>query len=249
MRLACVLCLTALLAGCVPTADFVALRDEIRLLQAEQGRAAKQDDLRKKLEVLDAKVAGLQVTQQDLAQKLEARLRQADDSRRPQESGSGHEQKSPASAPAVAREPQSEVQAGASPQPDGPATQTAPVPTVLYNQAYNAYLKGHYDLAIAGFGDLLKKFPGSSRSAHAQYWIGRSHSNNTDYRRAIESYERVLADYPKSDKAPAVFFELGVAYAELGESAKARERLQQVIEQYPQSNEASRARLKLADLK
>ena len=47
----------------------------------------------------------------------------------------------------------------------------------------------------------------------------------------------------------AVLFEAGLAHVELGEAAKARERLKQVIDKYPQSNEASRARLKLADLK
>jgi len=52
-----------------------------------------------------------------------------------------------------------------------------------------------------------------------------------------------------SDKVPAALFEVGLAHAELGEAVKAKERLKQAIEKYPQSNEASRARLKLAELK
>ena len=149
----------------------------------------------------------------------------------------------------VVKEPKSEVPAGPLPQAGGQQLQAALTPTALYNQAYNDYLKGNYDLAIAGFGDLLKRFPGVSQSAHAQYWIGRSHYNKKDYRQAIDTYERVLAEYPKSDKVPAVLFEVGLAHVELGEAAKARERLTQVIDKYPQSNEASRARQKLAALK
>ena len=144
---------------------------------------------------------------------------------------------------------EAEPSVAAPPKAGGPELQAALTPTALYNQAYNDYLKGNYDLAISGFGELLKKFPGVSQSAHAQYWIGRSHYNKKDYRQALEAYERVLADYPKSDKAPAVLFEAGLAHAELGDAAKARERLKQAIDKYPQSNEASRARLKLADLK
>ena len=60
MRRALVLSFAVLLAGCVPTADFVGLRDEVRQLQAEnrklkeeQERTAKPADVAKKLEALD----------------------------------------------------------------------------------------------------------------------------------------------------------------------------------------------------
>jgi len=236
MRGAGVVCLTGFLAGCVPTADFVALRDEVRTLQEDQGRAASQAEGIKKLEALDAQIVALKAAQHRLEQTLETMLRQADHASRP----------TGAQGTGAVSEPTNETQAGKPSLPMDPAPPAALTPTALYNQAYNDYLKGQYDLAIAGFEDVLKKFPDSSRSSHAQYWIGRSHSTNKDYRRAVTAYEIVIADYPKSDKAPAAFFEVALAHAELGEITKARERFQQVIEQYPQSNEASRARLKLA---
>ena len=86
MRLARVLSLAVLLAGCVPTADFRDLRDEFRQLQAEnrklkeeQERTAKQTDVAKKLEALDAKVDSLRIKQQGLDQKLGEMLRQAEE--------------------------------------------------------------------------------------------------------------------------------------------------------------------------
>ena len=261
MRPALVLSLAVLLAGCVATADFCDLRDEVRQLQAEnrklkeriesQDQVAKPADVAKKLEALDTRVESLRIKQQGIDQKLGELLRQAEEPVRRQEPTGGREEGNPKSgAQAVVKEPPtSEVPAGPPPKAAGPEPLAALAPTALYNQAYNDYLKGNYDLAISGFGDLLKRFPGVSQSAHAQYWIGRSHYNKKDYRQAIETYERVIAEYPKSDKVPAALFEAGLAHAELGDAAKARERLKQVIDKYPQSNEASRARLKLADLK
>ena len=261
MRSALVLFLAVFLAGCVPTADFRDLRDEVRQLQAEnrklkerlesQDQVAKPADVAKKLEALDTMVESLRIKQQGIDQKLGELLRQADEPVRRQESTGGREEDSAKSGvQAVVKEPpKSEVLAGPPPKAAGPEPLASLAPTALYNQAYNDYLKGNYDLAISGFGDLLKRFPGVSQSAHAQYWIGRSHYSKKDYRQAVETYERVIAEYPKSDKVPAALFEVGLAHAELGDAAKAKERLKQVIDKYPQSNEASRARLKLADLK
>jgi len=254
MRLVLILSLGPILAGCVPTADFTALRDEVRQVQAEnrklkeesQKRLAEQDrggDLAKRLEALDAKVESMRMKQQGFDQKLGELLRRADETSRREEAAA----KPPE--PAPGRDAKDEGTAGAPPQPSGLEAAAVITPTALYNQAYNDYLKGNYDLAISGFGELLKKFPGVSQSAHAQYWIGRSYYNKKEYRQALEAYERVTAEYPKSDKVPAVLFEMGVAHAELGDVVKAQERLKLVIEKYPQSNEASRARLKLTDLK
>jgi len=264
MRLVLVLSLGLVLAGCVPTADFTDLRAEVRQLQADNrklkedllkrlddpDRVTKQADVAKRLEVLEARIESVRNKQQGFDQKLGELLRQAEEaSRRAEAPSSGKPEAARAPGQAPARESQAEGPAGQPPTGGGPEPQAALTPTALYNQAYNDYLKGNYDLAISGFGELLKKFPGVSQSAHAQYWIGRSRYNKKEYRQSIETYERVIAEYPKSDKVPAALFEVGLAHAELGDVAKAKERLKQVVEKYPQSNEASRARLKLADLK
>lgn len=263
MKPALVLAIGLLLAGCVPTADFRELRDEVRQLQAEnrklkerfenQDQIAKPADVAKKLEALEAKVENVRFRQQGLDQKLGELLRQAEEeaaARRQEPAGVREEDSAKPGGQAAVKEPKSEVPVvPPPPKAGGPELQAALTPTALYNQAYNDYLKGNYDLAISGFWELLKKFPGVSQSAHAQYWIGRSYFIKKDYKQALEAYERLVADYSKSDKVPAALFEAGLAYAELGDAGKAKERLRQVIEKYPQSNEASRARLKLADLK
>lgn len=264
MRLALALPLGLFLAGCVPTADFRDLRDELRQLQdenrklkdevlkrlTEQDQALKPAELAKKLEALEARVESVRINQQRFDQKLGELLRQADEvAQRREQAGSRGDEGAKVAAQALGMEPKADAPAGSPPKAGGTEPPTVLTPTALYNQAYNDYLKGNYDLAISGFGDLLKRFPGVSQSAHAQYWIGRSYYNKKEYRQAVDTYERMIAEYPKSDKVPAALFEAGLAHAELGDVVRAKERLKQVIEKYPQSNEASRARLKLTDLK
>jgi len=54
MRRAVLLSLSLILGGCVPTADFVELRDEVRELQAEKRKLKETEaELRKRLEEAD----------------------------------------------------------------------------------------------------------------------------------------------------------------------------------------------------
>ncbi len=256
MRLAIVLSLGLLLAGCVPTADFTELRSEVRQLQAdnrklkeealkrqaEQDQPAKAAEVAKRLDALEAKLDALRARQQGLDQKVGELLRQADEaSRRAAEQSAKEEE-----AKTAAREPKADAPGAPKPPASDPSILT---PTTAYNQAYNDYLKGNYDLAIAGFEDFLKKFPATSLTAHAQYWIGESYFNKKEYRQAIDAYERVTANYPRSDKVPAALTKAGLAYVETGNAAKGRELLKQVLDKHPQTREAAWAKGGLAELK
>jgi tol-pal system protein YbgF len=211
-------------------------------------QAAKPGDLAKKLESLEAKVEGLRIAQQGFDQKLGELLRQADEaSRRPEPPRSRESTKIPGQAEAGGAK--ADADAGVPPKSSGSEPLAALTPTASYNQAYNDYLKGNYDLAITGFEEFLKKFPTTSLTPHAQYWIGESYFNKRAYRQAIDAYEHVITNYPKSDKVAPALAKAGVAYAEMGNAAKARDLLKQVIERYPQSAEAALAKRRLADLK
>lgn len=261
MRRAILLSLSLILGGCVPTADFVDLRDEVRRLEAENrkfkdieaelrkrleeaDRLQKAGDIAKQLDVLEAKIESLRIRQQGFDQKLGELLRRMDESARQEE------KKEPALPQAKAPTPSAKADDTAKPRAGGLDAPTAALtPTAAYNQAYNDYLKGNYDLAVAGFEEFLKKFPETSLTAHAQYWIGEAYFNKRSYSQAIEAYERVIANYPKSDKVPAALAKAGVAYAELGNAIKARVLLKRVVDEYPQSAEAALARRRLAELR
>lgn len=121
-------------------------------------------------------------------------------------------------------------------------------PEALYQQAYDDYLRGNYDLAVASFEEYLENFPNTELADNATYWIGESYYRQERYRQAIDQFERVLRRYPRSEKAPGALLKKGYAYLELGERSQGVVQLQYVIREHPSSDEASIARDRLRAL-
>ena len=244
------------LSGCVPTADFTELREDVREVQADNKRLKQSvADLRKRLEAadrnpsamlkrmdaLEAALNDLKGRQQAVDKKLSALIAQVEDNAR-QPDGLSEE-------PPTKPPPKPPSASGKPPLPGAFENQSMLTPTASFNLAYNDYLKGNYDLAIAGFETFLRQFPSTSLAAHAQYWIGESYANKREYRPAVDAYERVVNNHPTSDKVSAALYKAGAGYAELGDLAKARSLFKRVIEEHPQSDEAMRAKQKLAELR
>ena len=124
----------------------------------------------------------------------------------------------------------------------------AATPTELYNLAYNDYVKGNDDLAIAGFTRFVQQFPDSTLAPNALYWTGEIYYNRRAYPKSLIYFEQVHQKYPKSEKAAAGLLKSGYAHLELGNRPRAELYLKKVIEQFPQSNEANLAKDKLAGL-
>jgi len=229
------------LAGCVPTADFIELRDEVRQLQAENKKLRESDaELQKKLDALGE----LKGRYQSMDQKVGEALQQTyENSRLIENLTTRMEETTTRIAPKPPATPKPAA------PPPGPDSQAVLTPTASFNLAYNDYLKGNYDLAVAGFESFLRQFPSTSLAAHAQYWIGESYANKREFRPAIEAYEKLITNYPKSDKVPTALYKAATGYAELGDLAKARNLFKRVIEDHPQSDEATRARQRLAELR
>ena len=250
-----------LLTSCVPTADFTDLRDDVRELQTDNKKFKQTEaDLRKRLEAadrnqvsattvkrleaLEAALSDLKAKQQAVDQKLAAVVTQMEESARQTDPLPGRSEE-----PITKTIPKPPPPVVKPSQPGVFENQAVLTPTASFNLAYNDYLKGNYDLAVAGFESFLRQFPSTSLAAHAEYWIGESYANKREYRSAVDAYERVVTNHPKSDKIPAALFKAGSGYAELGDLAKARSLFKRVIEEYPQSDEAARAKQRLAELR
>ena len=122
-------------------------------------------------------------------------------------------------------------------------------PTSAFNLAYNDYLNGKYDLAVAGFQRFVKDFPGTSLTPNAYYWLGESSYQQKDYMRAMQSFEYLSTEYPGNEKVPAALFKSGLAAGETGDLAKSKKNLKRVIEEFPTSDEAKLAKNKLAEIR
>jgi tol-pal system protein YbgF len=246
MRLSAIFMVGFLATGCVAVADFTALRDEVFLVKVENRKIKETEEgLRKRLEEQERALKAAEIRQQGLQEQirvLEAQSRRLEALTARREDT---EVKPPAKIPSL-EITASDPAVTPPPPPTGSGSLT---PTAAYNQAYNDYMQGNYDLAVAGFEAFLSQFPGTSLTAHAQYWIGEAYFNKKEYINALNAYDRVLADYPTSDKAAGALYKTGAVYAELEDKPKARVFLKRVIEEHPQSEEANLAKQRLADLR
>jgi tol-pal system protein YbgF len=238
------------LAGCAKHADFVEIRDHLATVSKSQDQDRKRlDALQRRLESLE-RVKDSESVRPKLdemsarIQKLESRLAKSDEI---------------FGVPAV---PKMEPTPGELARPSKPqkSASSADVPTMMpgvptitptsaFNLAYNDYLNGKYDLAVAGFQRFVKDFPGTSLTPNAYYWLGESSYQQKDYVRAVESFEYLSTEYPGNEKVPAALFKSGLAAGETGDLAKSKKNLKRVIEEFPTSDEAKLAKNRLAEIR
>ena len=239
------------LAGCANHADFVELRDHLSTVSRSQDQDQKRlDALQRRLEALervrdsDSARPKLDPRFDELSariQKLEGRLAKSEEA---------------AGIPVVPKMEPIPGEPARLPKPqkptDGP-TMMPGVPTITptsaFNLAYNDYLNGKYELAVAGFQRFVKDFPGTSLTPNAYYWLGESSYQQKDYVRAMQSFEYLAMEYPGNEKVPAALFKSGLAAGETGDLAKSKKNLKRVIEEFPTSDEAKLAKNKLAEIR
>jgi tol-pal system protein YbgF len=130
---------------------------------------------------------------------------------------------------------------GASPAPAAPTQ----APRELYSSAYADYARGNYDLAMQGFAEYLRAYPGTDFSDNAQYWIGECLYGKKMYAESIDSWNILLKDYPASDKLPDARVKKGMALERLGRRSQALVEYRFVVDRYPTSQAARIARERL----
>ncbi len=111
-------------------------------------------------------------------------------------------------------------------------------PEDLYQQSYEAYLKGSHEVAVNGFTAYLERYPDTELSDNAAFWLGEAYYGKEEYGKALKAFDDMVADYPDSNKAPAGLLRSAFAMSKLGSEKSTIERLEKIIELYPTSSEA-----------
>lgn len=145
------------------------------------------------------------------------------------------------------------VDSTATPGPAGDASAPAPAapatsPSALFDAAQRDYNRGNYQLALAGFEDVLKQAPDSDLADDAQYWKGECYYSLGDMEHAIQEFLKVRDLYPDGNRVPTATLKIGYAFLRQGDEATARRYFETVIREFPNSDEAPLARDKLASL-
>lgn len=112
----------------------------------------------------------------------------------------------------------------------------------LYVMAKAAFDRNEFEKAMAGFEQLLKKYPRSKSADNAQFWIGEIYYRQKRFDKAILAYQNVIEKFPKGNKIIAAHLKQGLAFHNMGDDASSREILEELIRKYPDSREAGIAR-------
>jgi tol-pal system protein YbgF len=200
--------------------------------EAEQrwiGLSTDGDDIKQRVQQVQARLDEVSRRLADLARDIEAiRL------------SSGGKGRPGAGRPAAAAPP-ADAERGTQPLLISDARE-------LYDLAFADMSVKNYALAIAEFSQLLDHFPQSEQADNACYWLGECYYAQGDYPKAVEAFERLLKEYPQGDKAPDALLKLGYAFAELKEKPKALQYLREVADKYPDTEPAKKARERLKTL-
>lgn len=265
-------CLAAALAaaGCVSPQDIEGLQSQLSDIQRQMLQLQRQAPSKQEVEDLGTSVgqqmssllkteADMQVKLQELSSQIDELQAKLEDTNyrlaqlSQQIAATNQELKAFRTQPPPAPAPDTGIGPGGdpavppqqqAPRPSGPAAD----PQSLYNSAYNDYLRGRYDLALQGFEEYLKNFPGTDLADNATYWIGECYYRQRRYRQAVDQFEGVLSRYPRSDKSASALLKKGYALIELGDRSQGVSQLRLVIRQFPTSDEANLARQRLREL-
>lgn len=259
-----IIAILTLIAGCVPQAEMVKLRNEMNDLRADvkdvKGRVPDLSGIEKRQDRLETDIKGTTDLQSAVAdqnakhdqlvtdlQIMQGKLEE--NNFRMKELAQKLDDKTYKLSELGSRIEQLENKLKS--QPSGTAAQDAKPaartlePSEAYQQSKGDYDKGNFDLAIAGFENYLKQFPDASQADSALYWIGECYYSKKEYDKAIEVFSKVIKNHPRSEKAPGARLKIGYSYLNEKNNAKAKEHLNKVVKDYSGSREAELAKEKL----
>lgn len=121
------------------------------------------------------------------------------------------------------------------------------------NDAYDRAIKlvledKRYEAAIPAFNDFIQRFPNSTYTPNAHYWLGQLYFSEGKYAEAKQQFETVVNQYPDSNKRADCMLKLGAIAQQAGETQTARTLYEQIVSEYATSTEANLAKQRLAEM-
>ena len=259
------------LGGCALQADLVDIQDSLEDLMAKQhgmegnievpdqtatttptteesmsGLFARMDQFSSELQTVQGKLEQEHHTLGRLVQRMDTLAYRIEQLDRQTGGRTGPGSRSPA--PGAPEETKQAGVSGDRLKLPGQAPSGSLTPTEVYNLAYNDYLKGNYELAVASFEVFLKQFPDSTLAPRAAYWLGESYFSHRKFFKAIGAFDHVVERFPESEKVPAAMLKKGFTYLEVRDKVNARLAFKKVIEEYPFSSESDLAKNQLTEI-
>ena len=118
----------------------------------------------------------------------------------------------------------------------------------LYTEAMRQVTANKNDEGRRKLNELMAKFPNSSKTPLAMFWIGESFMSDKSYNQAILSFKEVTTRYPKHFKAPEALYKIAEAYERLGDKNNAVFHLKLLVDEHADSDLVAKAKQKLKQL-
>lgn len=115
-----------------------------------------------------------------------------------------------------------------------------------FETAYGLFKAGSHANAAKAFQEFLKKYPDSVHAPNARYWLGNAQFASKDHKGALATYQGLLKAVPGTSRAPDVLFNIAACQKELKQLTLAQKTLKQLIAKYPASEAAAKAKKLLA---
>jgi tol-pal system protein YbgF len=150
---------------------------------------------------------------------------------------------------AAASPPAADAPAAAAPEAAPAATGPDPLgPVQRYQLAFEALRAADYPEAIAGFDDMIARYPDHALATNARYWLGRSLALQQDHARAVDAFAAALAGPLEAARVPDAMLRKAQSELQLDRRDASRATLQQLVERFPDSEPARQARGLLAQV-
>jgi tol-pal system protein YbgF len=222
MKIYLLLSSLVLLAGCVSS-----------------GGQAELDSLKKEISKLQIKCAGLESRQAELYSKFEENLVNTDTNKASiQELYKKTEHLS---------QEVSEMSVVLKKKTDNNTSTVAEikVPSKLYENAYNDFLLGKYEVAIMGFKTFIKQYKEHDLAVQAQYYIAESLYSQNKFADAYKEYGKIETNYPNSEFIASSRLKMALCLELLGKEKDSIIVLQSILKNFPKSSEAFTAKEKI----
>jgi tol-pal system protein YbgF len=121
-------------------------------------------------------------------------------------------------------------------------------PESMYNQAFNDFVQGNFDLAIQGFTGYINAYPGGDKAASALLNIGEAYSSQKKIPQAIATFTRIVTDYSQTSVIPTALFKRAKAELAIQKKDDAIADFKNILDKYPNTPEAENAKAELQKL-
>ncbi len=112
----------------------------------------------------------------------------------------------------------------------------------LYDVAYSDFMAGRYDVAEAGFNDIIQRFSESRQAREAAYWRAETYYVRKQNEEALKAYLNYIKTYPEGEKFCSALYKAGLIYDRTGKEKSRNMVWDKLQSQCPGSEEAAAAK-------